>query len=543
MRQHQRCLSLSQSQYLHGSVIGSVGNAVGHKGRRDRGGVAAVGKMVSSTQHRRTVGRTHVGSCSLMNRVVLSDRRSRNTQPHSCSLGTPCTRHRCLVLVHSTSVESWCSASGCQFGFENNEEDGMYVVSSGGCAKGSVLASLPGKIAVTLTDVENDVELRGLADGRGELVSLALFLMKHRWLGEDSCWSELVSSFPEQVDTPVLWNDEERIRLLNGSPVLKEARKREQVLQDEWESLEIKTVELCAVWDTQDVKSWMTRENFFKAMSVVLGCAVYLPSAQCFALVPVLGNLPKTGSEGGAMIDYDAESDSVVLTSSLTMSDGDVVKVFDGRPNGELFLATGTAERGNPVDFLTLETSLVAADRLYSMKKEIVESMGFSASMEFPIYEDRLATQHLAYLRLARLTDPAQFAKVSFEDDVIISQENEYEILQLVMADVREWLQRYDTGMEDDVKELQRKDLSTRERMAATLRLGEKRVLQGTMNGVRRRLAPIRGIPTKSGGLEDPNADLVEIFETIENLPSAPKRLLDGLTSWARGDNDPDWKR
>lgn len=32
---------------------------------------------------------------------------------------------------------------------------------------------------------------------------------------------------------------------------------------------------------------------------------------------------------------------------------------------------------------------------------------------------------------------------------------------------------------------------------ALQLRLGEKRILRGTMDGVRRRLAPIRGIPTK----------------------------------------------
>lgn len=32
------------------------------------------------------------------------------------------------------------------------------------------------------------------------------------------------------------------------------------------------------------------------------------------------------------------------------------------------------------------------------------------------------------------------------------------------------------------------------------LRLGEKRILRGTMDGVRRRLAPIRGIPTKVMG-------------------------------------------
>ena len=33
------------------------------------------------------------------------------------------------------------------------------------------------------------------------------------------------------------------------------------------------------------------------------------------------------------------------------------------------------------------------------------------------------------------------------------------------------------------------------------LRLNEKRILRGTMDGVRRRLAPIRGIPTKVGSV------------------------------------------
>lgn len=33
---------------------------------------------------------------------------------------------------------------------------------------------------------------------------------------------------------------------------------------------------------------------------------------------------------------------------------------------------------------------------------------------EFPIYEDRIATQQLAYLRLARISDIAQMAKVRY---------------------------------------------------------------------------------------------------------------------------------
>lgn len=73
------------------------------------------------------------------------------------------------------------------------------------------------------------------------------------------------------------------------------------------------------------------------------------------------------------------------------------------------------------------------------------------------------------------------------------------------------------------------------------LRLGEKRIINATMEAVRRRLAPIRGIPTKSGQLADPNSDLKEIFDTIESIPTAPLRLMQGLVSWARGDDDPEW--
>ena len=62
---------------------------------------------------------------------------------------------------------------------------------------------------------------------------------------------------------------------------------------------------------------------------------------------------------------------------------------------------------------------------------------------EYPLYEERFPIQLLNYLRFSRIQDVAQLAKVSFDKDVIISPENEYEVLQLVMADLRERLQGY----------------------------------------------------------------------------------------------------
>lgn len=51
-------------------------------------------------------------------------------------------------------------------------------------------------------------------------------------------------------------------------------------------------------------------------MSVVLAAALYLPAAQCFALVPLLSSLRRSGAETAATLDYDAQRESVTVTSS-----------------------------------------------------------------------------------------------------------------------------------------------------------------------------------------------------------------------------------
>lgn len=58
-----------------------------------------------------------------------------------------------------------------------------------------------------------------------------------------------------------------------------------------------------------------------------------------------------------------------------------------------------------------------------------------------------------------------------------------------------------------------------------------------------RRLAPIRGVPTKEGSLTSPYSDLEEIFTSIEELPKRPVKFLSGLVSWAKGEQDPDWQK
>ena len=93
------------------------------------------------------------------------------------------------------------------------------------------------------------------------------------------------------------------------------------------------------------------------------------------------------------------------------------------------------------------------------------------------------------------------------------------------------------------MKLLQDRGLAPRDRVAILQRRSEKNILLATTDAIRTRLAPIRGIPTKSGKMQDPNQDLLEIFETIEGVGSAPQKLWSTFSRWASGKDDPDFKR
>ena len=60
----------------------------------------------------------------------------------------------------------------------------------------------------------------------------------------------------------------------------------------------------------------------------------------------------------------------------------------------------------------------MASDRLYGAKKQVLDSIGMGSPEEFPITTAGMPLQLLSYLRLARLQDPAEFAKVRASSSV-----------------------------------------------------------------------------------------------------------------------------
>jgi histone-lysine N-methyltransferase SETD3 len=166
-------------------------------------------------------------------------------------------------------------------------------------------------------------------------------------------------------------------------------------------------------------------------------------------------------------------------------------------------------------------------------KKEVAATKSLQQSQPFPVFGSQLPAQLYAFLRLARLQEAGELTKVELERDTPVSQLNEYEALQRLLADLRERLYSFPKpGIDEELRIAKRQGSSaSRERdvLAAELRYREKEVLRRAMQTVRDKLAPVRGVPTKDGKIENPNADLNEIFETLEAPFRAAKGFFDRL--------------
>ena len=63
----------------------------------------------------------------------------------------------------------------------------------------------------------------------------------------------------------------------------------------------------------------LDKESFCQAVGVVVAHAAYLPSVECFALLPIASTLSRTGTETGAALDYDIDNACVTLTAQRTI--------------------------------------------------------------------------------------------------------------------------------------------------------------------------------------------------------------------------------
>ncbi|KAL3675058.1 hypothetical protein R1sor_025006 [Riccia sorocarpa] len=407
------------------------------------------------------------------------------------------------------------------------EKEGLGCAATRPLKAGDIALTVPENFCVTAFDVNNHPVVSAPARGRGDLIGLTLWLMYERTQGESSAWYPFLKLFPEATSSPLLWSEAERDEQLKGSPALEEVKDRVAALEEVFEELDSGYFQK----DPQTFGSEGFSLTAFKnAFSTILSRATYLPTADIFALVPY-GDCLNHKAECEASLDFSTEEEAVVLRVDRDYRVGEQVFVSYGadRSNSDLLISYGFVDQSNPNDYLSIEVELLPTDRLMGFKQQILEQAGFDSPQTFPLFKDRFPTQLLTYMRLSRLSDVGLFAKIVFDQDVVVDQSNEYEILMLLMGECRVALQAYSGGSDEESRIINDKKASINEKLAAQLRLCEKQILISSMAALRNRLAPIRGIPVKGGGLKDPNSDIMEMFDMAEQIASAPSKFLSNI--------------
>ncbi|MCO5568958.1 hypothetical protein L7F22_022661 [Adiantum nelumboides] len=274
-------------------------------------------------------------------------------------------------------------------------------------------------------------------------------------------------------------------------------------------------------------QSYFTVDAFKNAFAVVLSRAIYLPSAELYALVPIADAVNANG-KSETLFEYSTEEQAVVLRVDKGHTPGQKVFASYGqnRPNSDLLISYGFVDENNKNDFIEIEVGLVNADPLRSLKSQILQVANFQDEQSFPLYLDRFPTQLLSYMRLARLQDVGLFPKIVFDKDIIVSEANEYEVLTLLLTECRNRLTGFENSLDDNVRLLNRKDISEKERVAAMLRVCEQRILTNTMSALRSRLATVRGVPTKGGSMKERHSDIKEMFGVMEDVASVPGKFI-----------------
>ena len=102
--------------------------------------------------------------------------------------------------------------------------------------------------------------------------------------------------------SPILWPEKYRHEALKGSPVLNEARDREVQIREEFARI-LDSLESGLPQGLDS--SWFNEQSFIESFSVAVAHSIYLPSAQCFALVPYASFMGRTGNDNGCEVDYD----------------------------------------------------------------------------------------------------------------------------------------------------------------------------------------------------------------------------------------------
>ena len=383
---------------------------------------------------------------------------------------------------------------------------------------GELVFTVPWRLCITLERVLEDASLAELltTNKLSELSILALYLCYEKMLKKSSFWSPLLKLIdeqrakgPDEVESPLLWSDEE-LAWLQGSPMLRIIEQRRAGVRAEYEELDTVWYMSGSLFDAYPYDlptQQFSFRTFLGAFAAVQANVLHMQgvgTSRRFALVPLAAPLARWDPQSRAMLrgklgSDGGESDAVMrgppppaamegapegvsYIADRDMEAGEPISVWCGpQPNSKLLLNYGIVDDNNPHDRLGINVRLNPDDELFQAKRLAVqELLGTGSTSDFQLYRDAetpWSPELLPFLRIAMAEDHGELSRAHDDVHSQLSDANEARARGALASYASARLRAYPTTMFEDDDVAQDESAPAKRRLVARLVRIEKATL------------------------------------------------------------------
>ncbi|XP_063096917.1 actin-histidine N-methyltransferase isoform X4 [Cavia porcellus] len=337
----------------------------------------------------------------------------------------------------------WASENGASVeGFEmvNFKEEGFGLRATRDIKAEELFLWVPRKLLMTVESAKNSIlgplySQDRILQAMGN-IALAFHLLCER-ANPNSFWLPYIQTLPSEYDTP-LYFEEEEVQCLQST----------QAIHDVF---------------SQYKNTARQYAYFYKVIQITTG--------------------------------YNLEDDRCECVALQDFRAGEQIYIFYGtRSNAEFVIHSGFFFDNNSHDRVKIKLGVSKSDRLYAMKAEVLARAGIPTSSVFALHftEPPISAQLLAFLRVFCMTEEELKEHLLGENAIDriftlgnsefpVSWENEVKLWSFLEDRASLLLKTYKTTIEEDKAVLKGPELPTRMKMAVKLRLGEKEILERTV--------------------------------------------------------------
>ncbi|CAN7937540.1 unnamed protein product [Ixodes hexagonus] len=332
-----------------------------------------------------------------------------------------------------------------------------------------------------------------------ENVVLSMFLILELCAGNTSFWHPYISILPRSFNT-VLYFTVEELQLLTGSSVLDEALKLHRSIARQYayfhkifrthplaKSLPYKD---CFTYDLYRTRTWLIHDQL--PISRIFPTDFRGSDESRRGIFWVEQFLPgwaglRTGESSVVLTDYDTEAKHLKCYAVKDFHQGDQVTIFYGkRSNAEFLIHNGFVYADNRHDAVDIKLGISKKDPLFAAKSRLCEDQDLSLSGTFSLSAGpRPVSQDLStFLRILVLREAVPDTLPT--DHILTASDGNARDAAAFLATRIELLLRAFPKTAEEYEQITTSvDASAPAKMAASLRLSERKLLGSVLEAVR----------------------------------------------------------